>query len=63
MIPLEIWTLICIIVGAILGFCLELLREHINERKERCKYLGDLLADLEWNKKLAEERKGFGYHT
>ena len=59
----EAWTLIGVVVGAILGFSLNLLKEYINERKERAKYLGDLLADLEWNKKLAKERKGYGYHT
>jgi hypothetical protein len=63
MIPSEVWTLIGVVIGAILGFALNFLREYINERKERRKYLEDLLADLEWNKKLAKERKGFGYHT
>ena len=59
----EIWTLIGMVIGTILGFALNFLREYIDERKEKRKYLEDLLADLEWNRKLAKERKGYGYHT
>jgi len=63
MIPSEVWTLIGVIVGALIGFLLNLLRDYIQERKLRKKYLGDLLADLEYNEKLVKEGKKWGYHT
>ena len=64
MVSSPIWTLIGVVVGAILGFVLTLLREHIQEKKQRGKYLRDLLTDLEYNRKLAEEgEKKWGYHT
>ena len=64
MVSSPIWALIGVVVGAILGFVLTLLREHIQEQRQRGKYLRDLLTDLEYNKKLAEKgEKKWGYHT
>lgn len=63
MISSEIWILIGVFVGAILGFGLNFLRDFIQERKQRTKYLKDLLADMEYNKKLAGKNKKWGYHT
>lgn len=61
---MEVWTavaisLISVAVGVFLHFGLDLLKE----RKERQKYLMDLLRDLEFNKKLADEENSWGYHT
>lgn len=63
MISTEIWVIIGVVVGAILGFLLNLSRYYIQEKQQRRKCLKDLLADLEYNKKLAEETKRWGYHT
>ena len=63
MIPPEIWVIIGVCLGTILGFMLNLLKDFFGERQQKKKYLGDLLADLEYNKKLAEEGKHWGYHT
>jgi hypothetical protein len=63
MIPSEIWALIGVVVGAAIGFGLELLRGYIQEKRQKRKYLKDLLADLEYNKRLAEKAITYGYHT
>jgi len=59
----EIWTLIGVTIGAILGFASNFLRDKINESKQRKRYLMDLLGDLEYNQKLAERGESWGYHT
>ena len=59
----EFWTLMAVVVGGIIGFGLNFLKEYIHEKQQKGKYLKDLLADLEYNKKLAEEGRGWGYHT
>ena len=59
----EFWTLMGAAVGVILGFGLNVLKENRHEKQQRGKYLKDLLADLEYNKKLAEEGREWGYHT
>jgi len=51
------------IIGIVLGFMSNLLRDWIQEKKTKRIYLEDLLADLEYNKKLAEKDRGWGYHT
>lgn len=58
-----IFTLTGVILGAFLGLGLNLLKDHLQERKQRTKYLMDLLSDFEYNKKLAGENKKWGYHT
>nr|QNO54366.1 hypothetical protein DIMBOPOO_00039 [Methanosarcinales archaeon ANME-1 ERB7] len=52
-----------VVVGVIIGFGLNFLKENIHEKQQKGKYLKDLLADLEYNKRLAEEGRGWGYHT
>ena len=59
----EIWALIGVGVGTAIGFGLDFIKAHIQEKQQKKKYLGDLLADLEYNKKLAEEGRRWGYHT
>ncbi len=55
----EVWTLIVamvgVVVGAIFGFGLTLLRDYIQEKRQRKRYLEDLLEELEYNKKLAKK--------
>ena len=55
--------IIGVCVGVIIGFLLNLCREYWQEKQQKRKYLNDLLKDLEFNKKLAEESKIYGYHT
>ena len=59
----EFWTLMGVVVGVIIGFGLNFSKEYIHEKHQKGKYLKDLLADLEYNKKLAEKGRGWGYHT
>lgn len=61
--PNWIITLIGVLVGGVLGFGFSRLNKHLDENKEEKEYLNDLLGDLEYNKKLANKRKGYGYHT
>jgi len=63
MIPSEIWALIGVAVGSVLTFMFELIRDRRREKETKGKYLKDLLADLEYNKSLAERDITYGYHT
>lgn len=63
MIPSEFWILMGVVLGASLGFGFNLLRDYLQEQKQKSNYLGDLLADMKYNKKLADEEKNWGYHT
>jgi hypothetical protein len=64
--PLEVLTAIVgiagMVVGTILGFAFELIRDWRREKETKGKYLKDLLADLEYNKRLAEGDITYGYH-
>ena len=63
MIPSGIWALIGVAVGSVLTFMFELIRDRRREKETKGKYLKDLLADLEYNKSLAERDITYGYHT
>ena len=63
MIPSEIWALIGVAVGSVLTFMFELIRDRRREKETKGKYLKDLLADLEYNKSLAERDITYGYYT
>jgi len=61
------WNLICVVVGvvigAIIGFVFDLARDHIHENQQKQRYFKNLLVDLGYNKKLAEENKILDYRT
>ena len=57
----EIWTLICVVVGTILGFGLNWLRGYMLDKQRKRKYLEALFAELEYNKRLVDENKKGGY--
>lgn len=63
----NVWKLIYgfggVFLGGMLSFLLESWREKKKENIERENYLKDLLADLKFNKKLADKGKVYGYHT
>jgi hypothetical protein len=61
MISPETWTLIGVAVGATLGFIFTLFRDYIQEQSQKKKYFGCLLADLKYNKNLAEKGENWGY--
>lgn len=55
--------LIYLFAGAAIGFLFARFNKWLDEKQERKKYLGDLLADLKYNLDLAERRINQGYHT
>lgn len=59
----EIWALIGVVIGAILGFGLSLLKGWAQEKRQQKKYLEVLLSDLEYNKKLVNKNTELGYRT
>lgn len=63
----EIWTLIVAIAGVVLGafltYVFTYFRDKRKEKETKRKYLEDLLADLEYNRKLTEKSQIWGYHT
>ena len=61
MISPETWTLIGVAVGATLGFIFTLFRDYIQEESQKKTYFGCLLADLKYNKNLAEKGENWGY--
>lgn len=63
MLSSEIWTLIGVIIGAILGFGLSLSKDWLRGKQQKTKYLKILLSDLEYNKNLLEKNPPSGYRT
>jgi len=67
MVSSEMWGLIYVVVGGILGFAfsllsVELLNKKQNEQKKR-EYLGALFDELDRNKKLIDNDEIGGYDT
>jgi len=54
------WLIGVYFAGFLSGY---LLAEPIKDRRKRNRYLKDLLADLEYNLRLAKKGKVYGYHT
>ena len=56
-------NLICTVTGVIVGIFGTYLKDIWIEKKRKRRVLENLLNDLKFNKKLAEEKKKWGYHT
>jgi len=55
--------LIYLLAGAAIGFLSARFNKWLDEKQERKRYLGDLLADFKYNLDLAQRRINHGYHT
>ena len=63
MIPSWVISLISTAAGVIIGTFLTYLKDILIEKKQRRRALENLLNDLKFNKKLAAEKRKWGYHT
>ena len=56
-------NLICTVTGVIVGIFGTYLRDIWIEKKRKRRVLENLLNDLKFNKKLAAQKRRWGYHT